>query len=824
MLCPLAHDLRMLSRIAGSLFLIGLLTVTLVVSRSASLRGIVLTEDARIAEGSVLPSGAPVAIGDRIIRAGGMEIVRADDIDAVLLKSGGSVDLRVVTLLDEVQRQVSSSDLQGSVPEVLTPAYYITAIDGVPHFGALLPEVARALSQRGVESVEVRAVPVKSVFDGTVSVERGLPPEMVLMGGLITLLGLGLLWLFSPSLGFVVGLAGSALALWSVETILWAKVVALALLAIAGILSVWFLIEPLSQLLSRRGRARSHEGANRRPDLLDALTTAEQEFGFPVYVVVGSSSLAIEINRDYERLAVRDVDSITTSSLQMLYTEGGVFPRADVGDGVPEIWDDPIHDMDQSTGLSCAVPIPRYGTSSDQWAFVVTRVRDTPRSMELLEPVIELADLWARNGIREAIAVHASHSLFRMIREARHHSNVIPHQVSDRPAVRTSTRPKDPVDSAQTDDAPPPPRASALERPLPSLDLVSEGVGVPRTVSRAELERIRKERAVGGASTASKTESRHAPRRADEPGSEALMEEIAQLRAWAGHLERGVQDAYPVDDPSAFGEEDWYDLVNLRGDERPSLLVGESGVGKEFAARALHWNGQRAHRRIATVDCARLPVSAVELELFGGAGEGALVDLLKGGALILKSPSVLGRGLMESVFQRLASHDIQLFVVERYSGHEEGMPRVIPPSIRELVGRRFAHLRPLRERPEDIVRFANYFLHQEAMVYGESVQAIDPAAERLLETMDLPSNFVELRTLIRSAMFRADDDVVDVRALLGGSVGDVPRELARLESDEERQRLVSVLQETEGNKSEAARILGLSRGALLRRLKRHGLM
>src|SRR5690606_23339518 len=113
-----------------------------------------------------------------------------------------------------------------------------------------------------------------------------------------------------------------------------------------------------------------------------------------------------------------------------------------------------------------------------------------------------------------------------------------------------------------------------------------------------------------------------------------------------------------------------------------------------------------------------------------------------------------------------------------------------------LVGRRFAHLRPLRERPEDIVRFANYFLHQEAMVYGESVQAIDPAAERLLETMDLPSNFVELRTLIRSAMFRADDDVVDVRALLGGSVGDVPRELARLESDEERQRLVSVLQET----------------------------
>ena len=101
---------------------------------------------------------------------------------------------------------------------------------------------------------------------------------------------------------------------------------------------------------------------------------------------------------------------------------------------------------------------------------------------------------------------------------------------------------------------------------------------------------------------------------------------------------------------------------------------------------------------------------------------------------------------------------------------------------------------------------------------------IDPAAERLLETMDLPSNFVELRVLVRSGLLRAEDETLDVRALLGGSVGDVPRELARIESDDERQKLVAVLQETDGNKSEAARTLGLSRGALLRKLKRHGLM
>lgn len=804
----------MIAKTAASLFLAVLLALAVFVSRSASLQGIELTTDARIAVGSLIPDGAPIAVGDRVIRAGGFEVRSSTDIDRIVQQSGDAVELRVVSMKDELRREIAAADLQGDVPEVLTPEFYITSIGGQPSFGALLPDVARALTTQGKGSVTVQAVPVKNVFDGTIGVQRGMPPSAVLIGVLIGMCAVLVLWSLSAGLGLVVGLAGAALSFWFVEGLIWARILSLLLMSVSGVVAAWLSIEPVSRMLAQRGRARSHEGANSRPDLLDALTIAEQEFGFPVHVIVGSAQLAIRIERDYERLAVRDADSITTSSLQMLYTEGGVFPRADVGDGVAEMWDDPIHDMDVSTGIACAVPIPRYGTSSDQWAFVVARTKDTPRAMALLEPMIELADMWAHNGVREAIAVYASHSLFRMIREARNTSSVIPPSV-----VRDEGR------TIRRESSAPVP---AVERPQTTLDFVSEGVGVPRTVTREELERRRQQQPIAAAEEsvgAALKVARPLPSArvaADE--LERLKEELANVRAWSSHLERHVQDGFPVDDPDALGESDWYEVQHLRKDERPCLILGESGVGKEFISRAMHFHGQRAHRRIATIDCARLPASVAELELFGDAGDGALVDLLEGGSLVLKSPSVLGRGTMDAMFRRVLSRDIRLFICERYSGLESGMPKQIPPSIRAIVDDRYAHLKPLRERPEDIVRYARWFLRQDSMIYGEKVEDIDPAAERLLETMDLPSNFVELRTLIRSAMFRVDDDVLDVRALLGASVGDVPRELARIESDDERQRLVAVLQETEGNKSEAARILGLSRGALLRRLKRHGLM
>lgn len=822
----------MLARIAATLTLLVLITIAVLVSRVPSLQGIALTEDARIAEGSLIPQGAPIAIGDRIIRADGYEVHRAGDIDRVLLRSGASIELRVVSSGNEQRRTLSVANLRDEIDPVLTPEFYITSIDGVPMYGALLPDVARALSQRGVDEITVSAVPVGDVFDGSVDVARGVPPTPVLAGTLAAICGLILVVMLSAGVGSVVGLSGVAFALWSTEGIVWARILALVLVAIAGVLAAWLLIEPVSVLLTQRGRARSHEGKESRPDLLDALTHTEEEFGFPVYVAVGSAQLAIQIGRDYERLAVTDADAILTASLQMLLTEGGVFPRADVGDGVAESWDDPLHDLDISAGIACAVPIPRYGTSSDQWAFVIALVQDVPKSMALLEPMIALADQWAKNGVREAIAVHASHSLFRMIREARNTTSVIPHQ-----PVRAAV-PVVPSTAEEKAGLP------MLERPQASLDRVSEGVGIPRRVTREELER-RKQAQASSPSTSAAEPFRRVSASVSEPSSplqrvarppaptmsaaakeelESLRAQNAALRAWAGHLERELQDAYPVDDPEAFGEADWYEIQHLKRDERPCLIIGESGVGKEFVARALHWHGQRAHKRIAVMDFGRLPESVAELELFGDAGDGALVDLLEGGALVLKSPSAMGRGAMDAMFRRLLARDIRLYIVERYVGLESGVPRQIGPSIRELVGDRFVHLRPLRERPEDIVRYARYFLEQEALAYGEKVLGFEPAAERLLESMELPCNLTELRVVVRSAIFRMDDELVDARALIGESADALPRELARAEADEERLRLVAALQETEGNKSEAARVLGLSRGALLRRLKRHGLM
>lgn len=823
----------MFARLAATLLILVCLASAAMLSRTASLRGLVLRDDARISEASTLAPGAPVRPGDRVILVDNQPVASRSDVDNVLRSARKSVELRVVSFAEERSDVITSASLQGELPDTLQPTFYITTIDGRPAYGATIGDVARALSERGVESVDVSAVPIRQIFDGEIDVVRAMPPPPILVTIGIAVLALFLLWGGYAPAGFVLGFFISGLSLWLVESYLAARLAGLVAMCVAGVLVVWYAIPFASEWMKGSTRARRYEGDASRPDILDAMTQAEEALGVPLLLVVGSAQQAVELERAYERMSVREANSIMSSSLSMLALEGGVFPRMDVGEGMPAVWDDPLFDLDKSVGIAAAVPIPAYGSSQDQWAFLIVRTKDMASSPEMVEPLLATAALWAENGVREAIAVQAAHGLLRLVREARNAHNVIPHQAARGDA---------PIDEPLA------PKLTAVVSPdirvNTNLDLVSEGIGVPRVVKRSELERVAPTTYKSPSPEASTSDERLPPPRRhvrapasmdatvrDAAATSALRSRIEDLeyelqaaRAWADYLDRRWEDEYPVDDPNAFGEDDWYDLEKLRADERPSLLLGEPGVGKEFAARALHYHSERAHKLIGVMDCSRIPITAVELELFGVSDAPGLVDVLDGGALVLKSGSLLGKALPPLV-KRLLKYDIRLFFVERVSGLEEGIPRHLPPILHETVGPRFVHLHPLRERPEDIVRFARYFLHVEAMAYGHGeVRDIDEMAARLLESMDLPANFTDLRALIRAAVLRSDDDVMDVRALLGTAAGDIPRELARMESDDERQKLVAALHETEGNKSEAARILGLSRGALLRRLKRHGLM
>ena len=834
----------MLARLFSTLIVLALVASAIQLSRPVALDRIELSEDARILGSSRLQAGAPVGAGDRVIAINGVDVSTAQQVEA-LIRGERNVDIRVLSIKALRSETIDRSMLKGELPELLLPTHFIVSIDERPTFGATSGDVARALQDH--DSVRVQAVPMHAVFDGEVPVDRGVPPLAIILAAMVAVLSLAILWGMSLPLGIALGLGAGGAALWLVEEPVAARLVGLTALCLSAAFGAWTLLAflPMRDGQQKRGRAKRYEGSNARPDLLAALHEAEEALGVPLYIVVGSAQQAVEIHREYERVSVEAAGSVLTSSLSMLALEGGVFPRADVGEGVPQVWDDPIHDLDVSAGIAAAVPIPAYGSSQDQWAFLLMRTKDTPSSTQLLEPLLATADWWVNSGLREAIAVQAAHGLLRLVREAKNTQSASPLRTESSP---TSARKHEAGDSKPAFAAPAESAPTFLDTPAiagapevvtnANLDFVSEGIGIPRVVKRADLEKERGAWTGNAAPEASATPAAvptTARERLSTPGyalptpAAAKLARSEQLlateRAWSGHLARRWEDSYPVDDPRLYSESDWQRLAKLQADEGPSLIFGEAGVGKEFAARALHAASERNQKPIAVVDCAHLSEAALELELFGMSDEPGVMAGIEGGALILKSPSKISRAALESTLSELGRYDVRLFLIERQAGNEQGVPAHTPTIIREKVKGRIAQLPPLRERPEDILPVAEVMLEELSSTYGDGeARKLDDMAERLLEAMDLPGNFWDLQSLLRSALLRADEDSIDVRSILGVSAGDVPRELAKIEADEERQRLVAALHETEGNKSEAARILGLSRGALLRRLKRHGLM
>lgn len=815
----------MVSRLLCTLFVVALMASGLHLSRPASIEGFELAPDARILQGNALSADAPIAPNDRVIAVNGAEVLSREAVERGIAPWDREVDLRVVSMRNLTQETLRAEDLRGDLPDILMPTHFVVRVDAHTAYGANSAEVARAIREHG--SARVEAVPAEAVFDGTLPVRRGAPEGNMALAALVAALSLAILWGASPSLGLALGLAASGAGLWMLDAPITARFIGLGALCVSGAIGAWMLLQMLPQRGGGgrgRGRAKRYEGRRARPDLISALEAAEDAIGAPLYVVVGSSQQAVELRRVYERLSVEGADSVLTSSLSLLALEGGVFPRADVGEGVAEIWDDPVHDLDLSAGIAVAVPIPEYGSSQDQWAFLLTRTKDTPSTPQMLEPMLAIAALWAEDGVREAISVQAAHGLLHLLRGAKHSGRVVPHQQETVP------------DEAAPAVAAPPAHGAPEVVTNTRLDLVSEGIGVPRVVRREDLEKHRasaperestREIAAADAATpAFRARAGAAQTVRPSPASRGEQAHaLAFTRAWAGHLERRWSDEYPVDDPRLFTDRDWTRVAKLRNDERPSLIFGEAGAGKEFTARALHMVSTRAKRPVAVVDCGRMPAASVELELFGVAGEPGVVAGLQGGALILKSVTRLGRPAAEALIAQLAKEDIRLFFVERNTAVTSEVPPSMLSVIHEKVGERVARIPPLRSREDDLPGLVEVLLETESMRYGSGeLRSLDAGASRLLASMDLPGNFWELRSLLRAALLRADEDQIDVRALVGVTAGDVPRELAKIEEDEERQRLVEVLHETEGNKSEAARVLGLSRGALLRRLRRHGLM
>jgi DNA-binding NtrC family response regulator len=272
------------------------------------------------------------------------------------------------------------------------------------------------------------------------------------------------------------------------------------------------------------------------------------------------------------------------------------------------------------------------------------------------------------------------------------------------------------------------------------------------------------------------------------------------------------------------------------------LLLGESGTGKELVAQALHWASQRRGGRFVAVNCAAVPESLLESELFGhekGAFTGAdrrregLFAAANGGTLFLDEigdmPLVTQAKLLRVLQDRAvrplggtASTQLDLRIVA--ATHQDLPAMVKDGRFREDLYYRLAvipiRLPSLRERPEDIMLIAEHYVREIAARLGKCIEGFDEAAVGWMERHAWPGNVRELENVIERAVVLARNTRI-TRADLGteftlDEAGSQFRPtLAKLEGQYVRR----VLEEVRGDKVAAAKILGVSVRTLQRRFK-----
>jgi len=275
------------------------------------------------------------------------------------------------------------------------------------------------------------------------------------------------------------------------------------------------------------------------------------------------------------------------------------------------------------------------------------------------------------------------------------------------------------------------------------------------------------------------------------------------------------------------------------------LVTGEHGTGKELVACILHAASPRAARPMVTVNVGGLSESLFESELFGherGAFTGARgerlgrFELADGGTLFLDEianvplaqQAKLLRVLQTGEFERVGSSRTRRVSVRLVSATNADLrAEVAVGRFREDLLFRIdtveIHLPPLRERREDIPLLGAHFLERHATRYGKRLAGFEPEALEALRAHPWPGNVRELDHAVERAVLLAIGDQVRA-ADLGLKPAEAGTTLDHLTLDEaEKELMRRALKRHEGNVSEAAKALGLSRSAFYRRLERHRL-
>jgi len=294
-----------------------------------------------------------------------------------------------------------------------------------------------------------------------------------------------------------------------------------------------------------------------------------------------------------------------------------------------------------------------------------------------------------------------------------------------------------------------------------------------------------------------------------------------------------------------------YDAIAqvARGDTTV-LLCGESGVGKELVAHAIHYNSPRAAKPFIKVNCAALPETLIESELFGhekGAFTGAIAqrkgrfELAIGGTIFLDeigdlSPATqirLLRVLQEKEFERVGGGETIRTDARVITATNRDLEQLVEHGkFRQDLYYRLnvfpIHIPPLRERKTDILLLADYFVGKYSKAHHKDVRRISTPAIDMLMSYHWPGNVRELENCVERAVLVTGDDVIHGHHLpptlqTAEASGTVPKgPLQTVLDNVEREMILDALKSARGNMAKAARALGISERLMGLRVQKVG--
>jgi two-component system nitrogen regulation response regulator GlnG len=315
----------------------------------------------------------------------------------------------------------------------------------------------------------------------------------------------------------------------------------------------------------------------------------------------------------------------------------------------------------------------------------------------------------------------------------------------------------------------------------------------------------------------------------------------------------------------------------LAASDATALITGESGTGKELVARAIYFHSNRSQQPFLAVNCAAIPEQLLESELFGherGAFTGATLQRIgkfeqcNRGTIFLDeigdmtpaTQTKILRVLQSGTFERVGGNqpikvDVRIIAATNKPLEQAVAARQFREDLFYRLNVVRIHIPPLRERAEDIRLLVNYFLKKFAKDQPSPPRSIAPAALKALEKYHWPGNVRELENVIRRALVMAKGEAILVSELPAevsgqgatasaaaisaatgeGAVGDVmvlARQLfqwarrdpkLKIIPTVERELVIQALKETSGNQVHAAKLLGITRATLRKRVEKFGI-